>query len=294
MVNRIFSKRTFNSPVFRMAVLMIVVLVAGASLQDSFLTLRNVQSICKQLAEYGILAVAVFICMLSGGIDLSVVYIANLCAIVIGNILIATVPAGATLAQSWHLIVLALLVALGAGRSVGLFNGVLIGRNDVPAHAGHYGHWHAVSGGEHRHYRRQGPFRHSHGVYLHRPGQGAGAARKLYGVSALCTGHGAADFPNRLWPEGADDRHKQPAPHAFPGLNCPLDLMRVYTISGMFAAVSGAISIMRMSSAKPDYGTSYIMFSILICVFGGTHPDGGKGACWAWYWPRWFCRWFPR
>lgn len=78
MVNRIFSKRTFNSPVFRMAVLMIVVLVAGASLQDSFLTLRNVQSICKQLAEYGILAVAVFICMLSGGIDLSVVYIANL------------------------------------------------------------------------------------------------------------------------------------------------------------------------------------------------------------------------
>ena len=69
MVNRIFSKRTLNSPVFRMAVLMIVVLVAGASLQDSFLTLRNVQSICKQLAEYGILAVAVFICMLSGGID---------------------------------------------------------------------------------------------------------------------------------------------------------------------------------------------------------------------------------
>lgn len=54
--------------------------------------------------------------------------------------------------------------------------------------------------------------------------------------------------------------------------------MRVYTISGMFAAVSGAISIMRMSSAKPDYGTSYIMFSILICVFGGTHPDGGKGS----------------
>ena len=28
----------------------------------------------------------------------------------------------------------------------------------------------------------------------------------------------------------------------FSGLNCPLDLMRVYTISGMFAAVSGAIS----------------------------------------------------
>lgn len=118
MVNRIFSKRTLNSPVFRMAVLMIVVLVAGASLQDSFLTLRNVQSICKQLAEYGILAVAVFICMLSGGIDLSVVYIANLCAIVIGNILIATVPAGATLAQSWPPDCTGSSGGFGAGRSV--------------------------------------------------------------------------------------------------------------------------------------------------------------------------------
>ena len=46
----------------------------------------------------------------------------------------------------------------------------------------------------------------------------------------------------------------------------------------VLAAVSGAISIMRMSSAKPDYGTSYMMFSILICVFGGTNPDGGKGS----------------
>ena len=46
----------------------------------------------------------------------------------------------------------------------------------------------------------------------------------------------------------------------------------------LLAAVSGAISIMRMSSAKPDYGTSYMMFSILICVFGGTNPDGGKGS----------------
>lgn len=277
MVNRIFSKRTFNSPVFRMAVLMIVVLVAGASLQDSFLTLRNVQSICKQLAEYGILAVAVFICMLSGGIDLSVVYIANLCAIVIGNILIATVPAGATLAQSWHLIVLALLVALALGGLCGLFNGVLIGRMNVPAMLATMGTGTlflgvstVITGGK---------------ALSGIPTAFTSIARvkvlelpvnfMVFLLCALVMGLliSQTAFGLRVQMIGTNSRAAR-----FSGLNCPLDLMRVYTISGMFAAVSGAISIMRMSSAKPDYGTSYIMFSILICVFGGTHPDGGKGS----------------
>ena len=272
MVNRIFSKRTLNSPVFRMAVLMIVVLVAGASLQDSFLTLRNVQSICKQLAEYGILAVAVFICMLSGGIDLSVVYIANLCAIVI-----ATVPAGATLAQSWHLIVLALLVALALGALCGLFNGVLIGRMNVPAMLATMGTGTlflgvstVITGGK---------------ALSGIPTAFTSIARVkvlelpvnfvVFLLCALVMGLliSQTAFGLRVQMIGTNSRAAR-----FSGLNCPHDLMRVYTISGMFAAVSGAISIMRMSSAKPDYGTSYIMFSILICVFGGTHPDGGKGS----------------
>lgn len=35
---------------------------------------------------------------------------------------------------------------------------------------------------------------------------------------------------------------------------------------------------MRHEFGQADYGTSYIMFSILICVFGRHPPDGGKGS----------------
>ena len=54
--------------------------------------------------------------------------------------------------------------------------------------------------------------------------------------------------------------------------------MRVYTISGMFAAVSG-----RNQHYAHEFGQARLRHqlhhvSILICVFGGTHPDGGKGS----------------
>ena len=47
----------------------------------------NVQSIGKQLTEYGLMSLGMGICMLSGGIDLSTVYIANLCGISAGLII---------------------------------------------------------------------------------------------------------------------------------------------------------------------------------------------------------------
>ena len=31
------------------------------------------------------------------------------------------------------------------------------------------------------------------------------------------------------------------------------------------------------NSAKSDYGSQYTLFSILIVVLGGVHPDGGRG-----------------
>ena len=240
----------------------------------------RVQSICKQLAEYGILAVAVFICMLSGGIDLSVVYIANLCAIVIGNILIATVPA---VAPHWRSKLAPDLYWLfwwlwRWAVCAGCLTGALIGRMNwcrpVLATMGtgtlFLGVSTVITGGK---------------ALSGIPTAFTSIARvkvlelpvnfMVFLLGALVMGLliSQTAFGLRVQMIGTNSRAAR-----FSGLNCPLDLMRVYTISGMFAAVSGAISIMRMSSAKPDYGTSYIMFSILICVFGGTHPDGGKGS----------------
>lgn len=276
-MKRISSKSIMNNPVFRMAVLMVAVLIIGSALQSTFVTPRNVQSIFRQLAEYGILAVAVFICMLSGGIDLSVVYIANLCAIVIGNILIATIPASATLAESWPMVLAALLAALVLGGLCGAFNGLLVGRLNVPAMLATLGSGTlflgistVMTGGKALSGIPTAFVSLSRIKVLSLPMNFV-----VFLICALIMGLliTKTAFGLRVQMIGTNVKAAR-----FSGLNCMTDTIKVYMISGIFSAISGAISIMRMSSAKPDYGTSYIMFSILICVFGGTNPNGGKGS----------------
>jgi len=50
-----------------------------------------------------------------------------------------------------------------------------------------------------------------------------------------------------------------------------------YLISGLLSALAGLVIAARANSAKADYGTSYLLLSILIAVLGGIDPYGGFG-----------------
>jgi simple sugar transport system permease protein len=54
-------------------------------------------------------------------------------------------------------------------------------------------------------------------------------------------------------------------------------ILKVYLISGMFAAVAGMVIMSRANSAKADYGSSYLLLAVLIAVLGGVNPYGGYG-----------------
>ena len=62
-------------------ILVVLLFVTGITKSSQFLNVGNIQSIGKQLTEYGLMSLGMGVCMLSGGIDLSTVYIANLCGI---------------------------------------------------------------------------------------------------------------------------------------------------------------------------------------------------------------------
>lgn len=68
-------------------ILVVLLFITGITKSSQFLNVGNVQSIGKQLTEYGLMSLGMGICMLSGGIDLSTVYIANLCGISAGLII---------------------------------------------------------------------------------------------------------------------------------------------------------------------------------------------------------------
>ena len=42
-------------------------------------------------------------------------------------------------------------------------------------------------------------------------------------------------------------------------------------------AASGVVIAARANSAKADYGSSYLLLAILICVLGAINPFGGSG-----------------
>ena len=106
-----------------LAIFVIIIAVSGITKGTSFLNVGNLQSMAKTLTEYGLMAVGCGITMISGGIDLSTVYIANLCGIV----------AGLTMNESGSSIVVAIIVALIVGAACGIFNGFLVSVLKIPA-----------------------------------------------------------------------------------------------------------------------------------------------------------------
>ena len=54
-------------------------------------------------------------------------------------------------------------------------------------------------------------------------------------------------------------------------------LIATYTLCGLLAAVAGVIIASRTSSAKWDFGSSYLMIAILTVVMAGVKPEGGYG-----------------
>lgn len=271
-------KKAVDNPILRIALLMVVVIVMGAVLQPGkFLASRNLTSIAKQLSEYGILSLAVFICMVSGGIDLSVVYTANLCGIVVGRFLAATIGQPDFYGSVALMIMLAFLIALAIGALCGVINGLLVGKLRVPAMLATLGTGQLILGistvitGGQAISGVPTAFTKIAGIKLW-------ILPLNFMVFILCAIVMAVvmnrmSFGLRVQLIGSNAKAA-----VFSGLRNNMDLVKAYTIAGVLAAISGIISVMRMSSAKPDYGTSYIMFSILICVFGGTNPNGGKGS----------------
>lgn len=113
----------------RLFIIALVIFIAfSLLLPGKFFAVLNMQSMAVQLPEFGILAFAIMITMLTGGIDLSVVGTANFAAIVAAMILTglngengAGMPLAITLP-------LALLGAFVVGSVCGLFNGFLVSR----------------------------------------------------------------------------------------------------------------------------------------------------------------------
>jgi len=254
----------------------VIIVVAALATHGLFLDSYNIKSMAKQLPELGLLAMGIMLAMISGegGIDLSVIGIANLAAIVAG-LTARTYFGGKEQGLSFMLVFIA--VALAVGMIAGLINGLLISRVGFTAILATLGTSLiftglavAFSGGPAVTLGYRIPFVEiGNGSVFNIP-----FSFMIFAIAAIVISFmlNRTAFGLRLFLMGSN-----PKAARYTGINNKNILLISYMLSGVLASFAGIIIASSASSAKWDYGSSYLLVAILIAVMGGINPDGGHG-----------------
>lgn len=272
-----WTGRFFGSPEGRLAVITVAVFSLMAVLSpERFLSAGNLTSMAFQFPEFAILALAMTLTMMTGGIDLSVVGVSNLSAVVAATILASLAPSGIGTAAALPWLALAYVAAISVGALAGACNGWLVARFALPPILATLGSGLvftgfavAFTGGS----AIMG-FPRAVAWLGNATLIGVPVPLLVFGLLALALHvlltHTA--FGLRATMYGAN-----PLAALYAAIDTHRLLLRVYIVSGMFAATAGLVIMSRANSAKADYGSSYLLLAVLIAVLGGVNPYGGRG-----------------
>lgn len=253
-----------------------VVIFVGFSLVlgDKFFSIRNLQSMAVQFPEFGILAFAIMITMLTGGIDLSIVGAANLSAIAAALVLTRLSGDGGAGVPLEVTIPLAMVVALVVSSLCGLLNGFLVSKvGIVPILATlgtgslYTGLSYVITGGP--------AITTTQLAFI---GNGSIAGLPIPVIVFVVLAIIFAVILNRtsfgfnVYMLGTNARAA-----LFSGISDVRVLVRTYWLAGLVAGIAGIIFLARANSAKPDYGASFILLTVLIAILGGVSYTGGFG-----------------
>ncbi|MDO5644791.1 MAG: ABC transporter permease [Dermabacter sp.] len=257
-------------------VALVAVLTIGLSAMapNTFPTLLNAQSMMGQIAPLGIFALCIGLTFLIGGIDLSIVAVANTAAITAALVGSALAPvlggAGAS--------AVGVLAALVVGLAAGAINGFLVSRlrvHPIPITLGTMSIYTGIGMGI------------TKGATVYGTGD-LGALSEmtvimmplsfvvfllLVGAFAVLTMKTRLGF--QMYAVGESAKVARFA-------RLPVDriTMLVYCCSGTLAAVAGLLMFSSTNSANVSFASSYLMQAILIAVVAGIDPYGGAGRMW--------------
>lgn len=269
--------RQWDAHIVRLVVfLMALALLFLVVKTNAFLSTSTWQSMGVQFPEFGLMALGVMLTMITGGIDLSSVGVANMSAIVAATIMVAMAPRGASEGEQITAMLVAVLVALGLGLAAGVFNGFLVSVVRIPAILVTLGTLElftgvaiVVSEG-----RPVGGLPIAYSMIVGAKIGGIPVPLIIFAVMAALVWfalHKMA-YGAKLYMLGSNATAAK-----FSGLNSMTLLMRTYAISGVCASVAGLVMLANYNSAKADYGVAYTLLTVLIVVLGGVNPNGGSG-----------------
>lgn len=258
-------------------VVVLVFIIMSALNGHKFLNVANLKNMSIQMTECGTLALGVALAMIAGGIDLSVVGVADLTGIVVALILSRMVPEGASDTTIALYMCFALLTGLLIAVACGYFNGVVVARFHVPAILATMGTMEMFKGI----------------AIVITEGKAVGGMvdafsdtinAQLFGflpmpfllfmLAALFVSWllNKTKYGKNLYMVGTNIKAAR-----YSGINCESVLITTHVIASVLAFVGGMIMAGRINSAKADVGSSYTFQCILICILGGVKNTGGFG-----------------
>ncbi|MDR1212147.1 MAG: ABC transporter permease [Spirochaetaceae bacterium] len=252
---------TFN---WALAVILVVLFIAIAAINSVFLSFDYLVGVMlRNIVELGMMALAVTLIIITGGIDLSV-----------GSILVFSSMIGGIVAIHGGSFA-GITAALVTGTVCGLFNGFLIAKITISPLVTtlatmylYMGLARSISGGD--------------SVYSYPATQWFGTSEIAYiplqifyyAVLAFVFWFvlSKTTLGRKLYAIGLNEQATN-----FSGINTNRVKIIIYTLSGLICAFAGLIWLGRFTSIKYDAGTSLGLKVVTIIVLGGTSIAGGIG-----------------
>ncbi len=272
------KRRMLDGTTIKLLIIIAVVsVVMGIRLPGVYFSGTNLKSMLFQIPEFGLFALAMSMAMLTGGCDLSIVGTANLTAIIVGSYIHAVYGEGVSSLQEGMVICTGALIALAVGLICGLFNGLLISLVGVPPILATLGTMSFYGGIGIVITKGSALYDFSGGLKKIGNGYLFGflpipALIFIIVVLIMAFIIQKSNFGIKLYMLGTNAKA-----YEYSGLNRSKMIFASYALSGILASISGFIILARTNTANADYGSTYIMQSILVCVLGGVNPKGGSG-----------------
>jgi simple sugar transport system permease protein len=284
-------------------VLAFVVVFAFVAALDPkrFLSATNIQQMAFQLPEFGVIAIAMMVAMISGGIDLSLISVSIFSGVVAAVTLLSVASSGnldlslmlkgimagensaASIVEQMPfdfrmllIILLTAVVAVAAGGVCGLLNGFLIAVVRIPPILATLGTMKLIEGASFV-VTRGSPI-----TGFPKPFLFLGSGSLLHVpmpmvifitcalVVALLLQRTSLGFT--IYAVGMN-----PVAARFSGIGNRGVLLKTYLVSGLLAGVAALLIMSRVDSVKVGYGSSYLLQAVLVVILGGVSTVGGSG-----------------
>jgi ribose transport system permease protein len=246
---------------------LIILVVIVSILNPSFLEPLNILNLLRQVAINALIAFGMTFVILTGGIDLSVGAILALSSALTAGMMVSGIDP-----------ILAILIGCILGGLMGTVNGLLITKGKMAPFIATLATM-TIFRGLTLVYTGGNPITGLGDNYLFQLfGRGYFLGIPVPAITMILTFvilfiilH-KTPFGRKTYAIGGNEKAA-----LISGIKVPKIKVMIYSLSGMLAALAGAILTSRLNSAQPTAGTSYELDAIAAVVLGGTSLSGGKG-----------------